>query len=189
MSSKRKDNHNATAEVECLENKTNNETDKKCFSAYLLNFFLFSSSSPISFNNVAMLALDCSLLRFKPFPLIIYDRSDLLSAKCMHSNASSMPFVNSSMSFERWSSCLSVSLFSFLRFSMELIFQMWTFKNSYPWICYLNGVRVLARSPGLPFNSIFPVVGLVWISQLCLNNIFWNQRNVYQERAAITYLG
>ena len=124
MSSKRKDNHNATAEVECLENKTNNETDKKCFSAYLLNFFLFSSSSPISFNNVAMLALDCSLLRFKPFPLITYDRSDFLSAKRMHSNPLSsiiaiafsncFTFVfNLSMSFKRCSSCLSVSLLSF----------------------------------------------------------------------------
>ena len=46
-SSKRKHNHNATAEVEYLENKTNNETDKQSFSAYLLNFFLFSSSSLI----------------------------------------------------------------------------------------------------------------------------------------------
>ena len=61
MPSKRKHNHNATAEVECLENKTNNETDKQC----LLNFFLFSSSSPISLDNVAMLALDFSHVRFK----------------------------------------------------------------------------------------------------------------------------
>ena len=41
MSSKRKHSHNATAEVECFQNKTNNETDKHCFSTYLLNFFLF----------------------------------------------------------------------------------------------------------------------------------------------------
>ena len=34
MSSKRKHSNNATAEIECLENKTNNETDKQCFSAY-----------------------------------------------------------------------------------------------------------------------------------------------------------
>ena len=90
MSSKRK-HHNATAEVECLKNKTNNETDKRCFSAYVLNFFLFSSSSPISFNNIAMLASDCSLLRFKPFsfPLIAYDRSDFSLAKHMHLNISS----------------------------------------------------------------------------------------------------
>ena len=33
---------------------------------------------------------------------------------------------------------------------------------------------VLARSSGLPFNGIFPIIGLVLISQLCLNNIFWN---------------
>ena len=44
MSSKRTHNHNATAEVDCLENKTNNETDKPCFNAYLLDFFRFSSS-------------------------------------------------------------------------------------------------------------------------------------------------
>ena len=49
--------------------------------------------------------------------------------------------------------------------------------------------RVFAMSSGLPFNGIFPIVGLVWISQLCLNNIFWSQRIVYQERAAITCLG
>ena len=48
MSSKRKHYRNTTAEVECLENKTNNETQKQCFSVYLLNFFLLSSSSPIS---------------------------------------------------------------------------------------------------------------------------------------------
>ena len=89
MSFKRKQNHNATAEVECLENKTNNETEKQCFSAYLLNFFIFSSSSPISFDKVVMLALDCSLLRFKSFPLITYDRSDFSSAKRMYSNPSS----------------------------------------------------------------------------------------------------
>ena len=89
MSSKKKHNHNATAKIECHKNKTNNETEKQCFSAYLLNFFLFSSSSPISFDNVAMLALDCSLLRSKPFPLTTYDRSDFSSAKRMHSNASS----------------------------------------------------------------------------------------------------
>ena len=41
MSSKRKHNHNATAEVDCLENKTNNGTDKPCFNAYLLDFFRF----------------------------------------------------------------------------------------------------------------------------------------------------
>ena len=90
-----------------------------------------------------MLALDCSLLRFKPFPLIKCDRSDLSSAKCMHSNTSSsimaiaLPncsnFVfNLLMSFERCSGCLSVSLLSFfffLRFKMELILQMWTFKK------------------------------------------------------------
>ena len=89
MSSKKKHNHNATAKIECHKNKTNNETEKQCFSAYLLNFFLFSSSSPISFDNVAMLALDCSLLRSKPFPLTTYDRSDFSSAKRMHSNVSS----------------------------------------------------------------------------------------------------
>ena len=135
MPSKREHNRNATAE----ENKTNNETDKQCFSAYLLNFFFFfSSSSPISFNNIAMLALDCSLLCFKPFPLITYGRLDFSSAKRMYSNASSsimaiafsncFTFVfNLSMSFERCSSCLPVSLLSFfffLRFKMELIFQM-----------------------------------------------------------------
>ena len=138
MSSKRKHNQNATAEVECLENKTNNETDKHCFSAYLLNFFLFSSSSTISFDNFAILALDCSLLRFKSFPLITYDRSDFSSAKRMHSNALSsimaiaflncFTFVfNLPISFERCSNCLSVSLLSFfffLKFKMELIFQM-----------------------------------------------------------------
>ena len=89
MSSKKKHNHNATAKIERHKNKTNNETEKQCFSAYLLNFFLFSSSSPISFDNVAMLALDCSLLRSKPFPLTTYDRSDFSSAKRMHSNVSS----------------------------------------------------------------------------------------------------
>ena len=89
MSSKKKHNHNATAKIECHKNKTNNETEKQCFSAYLLNFFLFSSSSPISFDNVTMLALHCSLLRSKPFPLTTYDRSDFSSAKRMHSNASS----------------------------------------------------------------------------------------------------
>ena len=120
MSSKKKHNHYGNAEVECLENKTNNETDKQCFSAYLLNFFLFSSSSPISFNNVAMLALDFSLLRFKPFPLITYDRLDFSSAKRMHSNASSsimtvafsncFTFVfNLSMAFEICSSYLFFS--------------------------------------------------------------------------------
>ena len=46
MSSKRKHNHNATTEIECLVNQTNNETDKQCFTAYLLSFFLFSSSYP-----------------------------------------------------------------------------------------------------------------------------------------------
>ena len=60
MSSKRKHNHNATVKVECLENKINNETDKQCFSAYFLSFFLFSSSTPISFDYVVMLSLDCS---------------------------------------------------------------------------------------------------------------------------------
>ena len=93
MLSKRKYNHNATAEAECLENKTNNETDKQYFNSYLLNFFLFSSSSPISFDNVARLALNCSLLRFKPFPLITYDRPDFSSAKRMHSKASSSIMV------------------------------------------------------------------------------------------------
>ena len=57
MSSKRKRNHNATAEVECLENKTNNETDKQCFSAYLLNLFLFNSSSLF-----LLITLQCWLL-------------------------------------------------------------------------------------------------------------------------------
>ena len=33
---------------------------------------------------------------------------------------------------------------------------------------------MLARSSGLPFNGIFPIVGQVLISQLCLNNTFWN---------------
>ena len=34
--------------------------------------------------------------------------------------------------------------------------------------------RVVARFSELPFDVIFPIVGLVWISQMCLNNIFWN---------------
>ena len=128
MSSKRKHNHNATAEVDYLENKTNNETDKSCFNAYLLDFFRFSSSWAISFDNVAMLALNCSLLRFKPFTLITYDRSDFSADKRMHSNASSsimaITFSNYftfafilSMSFERCGSCLSVSLLPFFCFS------------------------------------------------------------------------
>ena len=32
----------------------------------------------------------------------------------------------------------------------------------------------LAISSGLSFNGIFPIVGLVWISQMFLNNIFSN---------------
>ena len=132
MSSKRK-HHNATAEVECLKNKTNNET---VFQRLFTQFFLFSSSSPISFDNIAMLALDCSHLRLKPFPLITYDRSGFSPAKRMHLNASSsimaIAYVliyvfNLSMSFKRRSSCLSISLLSFfffLRFKMEPIFQM-----------------------------------------------------------------
>ena len=37
--------------------------------------------------------------------------------------------------------------------------------------------RVFARSSCLPFNGIFPIISVVWISQLYLNNIFWNWRN------------
>ena len=88
MSSKRKHNHNATAEIECLKNKTNSFTDKvfQCLFTQFLSFF-FYLSSPIFFDNIAMLALYCSLLRFKSFPLITYDRPDLSLAKCMHLNA------------------------------------------------------------------------------------------------------
>ena len=135
MSSKRKHNHNTTAEVECLENKTNNETEKQCFSACLLNFFLFNSSSPIP-----SITLQCWpwIAHSYVSNHITYDRSDFCSAKLMISNASSsimaIAFSNCftfvfdlSMSFERCCSCLSVSLLSFLfflRFKMELIFQM-----------------------------------------------------------------
>ena len=134
VSSKRQHNHNATAEVEYLKNKTNNET---VFQRLLTQFFLFPLALLfLLITNNAMLALDCSLLRLKPFPLITYDRSDFSSAKRMHLNASSsimaIAYVliyvfNLSMLFKRLSSCLSISLLSFfffLRFKMEPIFQM-----------------------------------------------------------------
>ena len=155
MSSKRKHNHNATAEVECLEIKTNNETDKQCFSAYLLNFFLFSSGPPICSDNVAILALDCSLLRFKPFLLITYDRSDFSSApsaciRMLHRPSWQKHFliVLPLFSIYRCHSKVVVAAyqfrcylsFFFLRFKMELIFQMWTFKGSYHWIFYRDGI-------------------------------------------------
>ena len=65
MSFKRKHNHNATAEVECLENKTNN--DSASVLIYSISFIFLLTPLSISFNNIAMLALNCSLLRFKPF--------------------------------------------------------------------------------------------------------------------------
>ena len=46
MSSKRKHSYNATAEVECVENKTNDETDKQCFTVYLQQFLSFFCELP-----------------------------------------------------------------------------------------------------------------------------------------------
>ena len=61
----------------------------------------------------------------------------------------------------------------FCRFWVEpgepaLCNSIFTWKeNGFVWISInLITVGVLARSSGLPFNSIFPIVGLVWISEL-----------------------
>ena len=73
MSSKRKHNRNATAEVECLYNKTNNETDSVSVLIYSISFFFLLA--PLFLSIMLQCCFGLLTLTFQTIPFLFFSES------------------------------------------------------------------------------------------------------------------